>query len=174
MPTIPFGSLPDDARVWIFAAAEPVREAGAATLLQAVDEYLSGWRAHGEPLTCARDWRDDRFLAIGVDQSTAGASGCSIDALFRILQRMPSALGTSLLGGARVYYRDPTGAVRATPRLEFARLMESGTVSDNTPVFDTTLSTAGAYRNSFERQLRDSWHGALQVRAQSSELGGQR
>ena len=42
-----------------------------------VDAFLDQWNAHGSALTCAREWRDDRFLAIGVDQSTAGASGCS-------------------------------------------------------------------------------------------------
>src|ERR1043165_6960415 len=96
---IDFGTLPDDARLWVFAAPEPTTGERAQTLREAVDEYLEEWQAHGAELRCARDWRDDHFLAIGVDQSTAGASGCSIDGMFRVLQRLQSALGAMLVGG---------------------------------------------------------------------------
>jgi len=67
MPIVPFASLPDSARVWVFASDQPLTGAAADTLLAAVDGFLAAWRAHGLPLRCARDWRDGRFLAIGVD-----------------------------------------------------------------------------------------------------------
>ena len=86
MPIVPFTSLPDSARVWVFGSDRPVRGASADTLLAAVDQFLAQWRAHGVPLHCARDWREDRFLAIGVDVNQENASGCSIDGLFRTLQ----------------------------------------------------------------------------------------
>ena len=97
MPSVPFDTLPDDARLWVFASAEPLGAEQSARLLQEVDAFLATWAAHGDPLRAARDWRDDRFLAVGVDQSTAGASGCSIDGLFRRLQALEPALGTTLL-----------------------------------------------------------------------------
>ena len=157
MPLVEFRSLPDDARVWVFAASEPVIGAQADRLLAAVDEWLSDWKAHGEPLTCSRDWRDDRFLAIGVDQSTAGASGCSIDALFRVFKSLQSTGGPSLLGGSRVFYRDSNGNIAADSRDMFAK----AAVGPDTIVFDTTVTTAGAYRTAFEKPLRDSWHRRL-------------
>src|SRR5262245_34188873 len=113
MPIVRFDTLPDDARLWVFAASEQVSREQADGLLSAVDEWLSDWKAHGEPLTCARDWRDDRFLAIGVDQSTAGASGCSIDALFRVFKQLQATGGPSLLGGSRVFYRNASGEIVA-------------------------------------------------------------
>ena len=153
-----FRDLPGDARVWIFAAADPLSPEATARLLREVDDYLAQWKAHDEPLTCARDWRDGRFLAIGVDQSTAGASGCSIDALFRILQGLQASLGAALLSGARVFHRDAKGCVVSTDRAEFARRASSGTITSRTPVFDTTVVTAAAYRQAFERPMGESWH----------------
>ncbi len=158
MPRIPFDELPGDARVWVFASSAPLARQGTDTLLQAVDGYLDEWRAHGEPLRCARDWRDDRFLAIGVDQSTAGASGCSIDGLFRVLQRLQSSLGATLVGGGRVFYRDAGGVVQSADRSGFARFAAAGTVSDDTKVFDTSVTSAAAWRAKFEVPLRESWH----------------
>jgi hypothetical protein len=161
MSLVPFDTLPDEARVWVFAAADPLTEPNAARLLGAVDEYLEGWAAHGQPLTCARDWREEHFLAIGVDEASAGASGCSIDGLFRVLQRLQSSLGTSLVGSGRLFYRDHDGAVRTVDRADFARRFAAGELSYDTPVFDTAATTAGAYRAGFERPLASSWHAEL-------------
>ena len=164
MPRVPFAQLPDDARVWVFASATELRGPGSDRLLDAVDDFLSEWNAHGSPLVCARDWRDDRFLAVGVDQSTAGASGCSIDGLFRTLVRLEPELGTKLLGGARVFYRDATGQVQVATRAAFGELAKAGTVSDDTLVFDTSLTSAAAWREEFERPARQSWHAELMGR----------
>lgn len=161
MPKVPFESLPDHARVWVFGLSAPLAADGAAELLRHVDDYLAGWSAHGEPLTCARDWRDGRFLVIGVDQSQAGASGCSIDALFRILQRVERSLGATLLSGGRVFYRDAVGAVQCVDRATYAARAREGLVGADTPVFDTTLTSAGDYRARFERAASASWHAQL-------------
>lgn len=158
MPTVPFHALPDNARLWVFAASDPVTGERADRLLTAVDEWLSEWKAHGEPLTCARDWREDRFLVIGVDQSTAGASGCSIDALFHVLQDLQGALGTALLGGGRVFYRDREGHVVTADRGAFAARAAAGELDADTLVFDTSVTTAQAYRTAFTRRAGESWH----------------
>ena len=161
MPRVSFDSLPDDARVWVFGAANEIAAPRAEQLLAAVDDFLGQWNAHGAPLTCGRDWRDDRFLAVGVDQSSAGASGCSIDGLFRTLARLEPVLGTTMLGGGRVYYRDGDGRVNVTTRAAFNHLVLDGRVGTDTPVFDTSVMTASAWRQEFERPMRDSWHAQL-------------
>ena len=161
MPQIPFSQLPPSARVWVFAAERPVTGAAAERLLAEVDQFLAGWAAHGTPLTAARDWSYDRFLTIGVDQSTAGASGCSIDGLFRTLQRLEPVLGTSLVGGGRVYYRDISGEVRTASRDEFSELATRGAVTGRTRVFDPTVPTRADWDARFETEAGKSWHATL-------------
>ena len=162
MPAVPFATLPDDARLWVFAAADPVAGPAAERLLAEVDRFLDGWAAHGAPLRAARDWRDDRFLAVAVDQSTAGASGCSIDGLFRTLRALEPEIGTSLLGaGVRVFWRDAAGAVRAADRRRFAAEAAGGAVDRGTPVFDTAVTSARDWRTRFEVAAHDSWHASL-------------
>jgi len=161
MPQVSFDSLPDDARVWVFGAANELTAPESDRLLAAVDEFLEQWNAHGSPLRCGREWRDDRFLAIGVDQSTAGASGCSIDGLFRTLARLEPELGTSLFGGGRVYYRGDDGRVNAATRKAFGDLAREGQIGPDTPTFDTSITTASAWRQEFERPVRESWHAQL-------------
>jgi hypothetical protein len=157
MGAVPFETMPADARVWVFASDRPIEGEQAELLLGAVDQYLAEWKAHGHGLTCARAWRDGRFLAIAVDQRDAFASGCSIDGMFRVLQQLQQQLGASLVGGGRVFYRRPDGTIACVDRNAFSELDLPGT----TPVFDQTVATVGDWRSRFETQAASSWHSAL-------------
>ena len=161
MTRVTFDLLPDDARLWAFGTNRGLTTEERTRLLVAVDGFLEQWAAHGSPLTCARDWRDDRFLAVAVDQRDAHASGCSIDGLYRVLRLVEQQLGVSVLGGSNVHYRDESGSVQTMSRAAFADAAEGGAITRDTPVFDLTVGSAGAGRSGFERPARDSWHDQL-------------
>jgi hypothetical protein len=161
MPIVPFETLPDSSRVWVFGSDRPVTGGAAEQLLGEVDRFLDEWRAHGEPLRCARLWTDDRFLVIGVDQSTANASGCSIDGLFRRLQGLEQAIAARLVGGGRVFYRDHSGVAQCVARSDLDRLVASGDIGPDTTVFDTSITDLGEWRERFELPARKTWVGEL-------------
>jgi hypothetical protein len=157
MPVVPFETLPDSSRVWVFGSDKLLTEEGTKLLLEGVDAHLADWKAHGAPLTVAREWRDGRFLIVAVDQSTAGASGCSIDGLFRVLQQLERTVGANLVGGGRIFYRDNHGMVQSATRDEVAALAQNGVITKDTVVFDTTLTDLGTWRACFERRAKESW-----------------
>jgi len=125
-------------------------------VLGAVDHFLAAWKAHGVPLVCARDWRDHRFLAIGVDVNAENASGCSIDGLFRALQQLERSVDSRLVGGGRVFYRTANG-IATTSRDQFVEQVKRGDVPKTTPVFDTGVSAASAWRTRFEQPAESGW-----------------
>jgi hypothetical protein len=161
MPLVPFETLPDSARVWVFGSDRPLGEAETQALMKGVEDYLGEWKAHGEPLTVGYEWRFGRLLIVGVDQRSAGATGCSIDGLFRVLQGLEPTVGATLVGGGRVYYRDGTGAVQSAQRGELKALYASGAISDDSVVFDTSLTDLGSLRSGFERAAKKSWAAGL-------------
>ena len=158
MPIRSLTELPDSARCWIFAAASPLTGDAATALLGAVDQHLAQWAAHGTPLVCARDWQHDRFLTIAVDEAATGASGCSIDGLFRLLAEQEAQRGVSLTDGARVYWRHADGTICADSRPAFKAAVAAGAVTATTPVFDTTITDLGRRRAAFEVPAAVSWH----------------
>ena len=158
---VQFSDLPETARIWIFGSDKPLTGAVADSLLSEVDSYLDQWKAHGFPLRAARDWRDDRFLIIGIDPTVEQASGCSIDGLFRSLQQLQKTIGAQLLGGGRVFYRDKSGATHSVAREEFSTLTAAGKIGPTTPVFDTSLTQLDAWKAKFERPLAESWAASL-------------
>ncbi|MGH7668842.1 MAG: hypothetical protein ACRENQ_05055 [Gemmatimonadaceae bacterium] len=157
MPQVNFSSLPADAKVWVFAGDREMIGDPARSLLAQVDDYLAQWKAHGMPLRCARDWRYDRFLAVGIDPTAEQASGCAIDDLFRHLRGIGSSVGTPLLGGGRVFYRDVQGRIQSVSRATFSALAASGDVTTDTIIFDTSVILADDWREQFERRAGEMW-----------------
>jgi hypothetical protein len=161
MPLVQLRDLPDSARTWVFGADKSLDGPAAEPLLAEVDRFLSQWKAHGSPLTVGRDWKYGRVRTVAVDQSTAGASGCSIDGLFRSLKALEPKLGASLVTSGLVFYRDQNGVIQSADREGFSALGGQGQIQSNTKVFDPTLTTLGEWRTRFELEASQSWHAGL-------------
>ena len=161
MPLVQIEDLPDSSRVWVFGADHDLDDSATDLLLRDVDRFLSQWHAHGSPLTAARDWKYRRFLTVAVDQSTAGASGCSIDGLFRSLKSLEERLGASLVTSGLIFYRNSKGTVQSVDRERFIELGAEGKIGPGTRVFDPTVTTLGEWRARFELDAKDAWHGKL-------------
>jgi len=155
---IPFASLPDDARLWIFAAERPLEPAERDRVLGVVDEFLDQWKAHGHPLAAARDLRYGQFLLVGVDESQEGASGCSIDTMVRTLGALERQIGVELVNHGPVLYRTTHGVARE-PRPTFGDRARAGEVTPETVVFNNTLTRVGDLADKWEVPARASWHG---------------
>ena len=124
-----------------------------------MDAFIGQWAAHDVPLTTARDLRYDQFIFVAVVERAAGASGCSIDALVRRMKGLQAELGVELVNHAPVLYRNGADIARVS-RERFADLVESGSISQETVVFDNTVTTVGAVRDGrWELPAANSWHG---------------
>ena len=159
MPRIDFAGMPDEARVWSFGIERPLTEDERTEFLDTIDEFLVNWKAHGTPLTAARDFRHDRFLLVAVDERTAPPSGCSIDALVRVLRHEESRLGTRIVDNTPVWYLGPDGVERVD-RPTFRSRAAEGRVSPDTVVFDTTVTRVRQVREgTWEAPAAKTWHG---------------
>lgn len=151
--------FPGSSRIWIFGADRRLGRTETRGLLFAVDDFLRGWAAHGEPLRAARSWRYGRFLIIAVDADAVPPSGCSIDALTGVLRELERDLAARFLGSEPVWYRDDAGAVRRASRAEFRRLARAGEVTSRTVVFDNSITELGELRGGrWEGPASQSWH----------------
>ena len=162
MSLVPLAELPDDARVWCFAADPAPGPDRSGRLLEELRAFLSEWTAHRKALRAGIDWRAHRFLCVAVDESAAEASGCSIGALSDRLRELERELDLSLLDAASIRYRDATGAIRSVSRETFRALAARGEIDADTPAFDLTVATLGDLRaGRLERPVGESWHARL-------------
>lgn len=157
-----FSALPDDARVWIHAAAAPLSDATQANLLDRLSAFMEGWTSHQRAVTGSATVLHDRFLVVAAATSDGDLSGCGIDDLAHAVDDAAAALGIEWVPSLHVLYRDDAGTVVAASRRVFQQEAEAGAVTPDTPVFDPGLTTLGALRaGQFERPARESWHAQL-------------
>ena len=159
MPGVPFVTLPDSARIWVFASPQPILGPDAEALLEAAEEFVRVWAAHGADVVGGLDWRYDHFLLVAADEAATGVSGCSIDALFDSLRGLERSLGITLLDNSPVWYRADGRQIRVASRAEFRELVGAGEIADDTTVFDNTVGTLKQVREGeWERPFAESWH----------------
>jgi hypothetical protein len=158
MPRTSFDSLPDSARLWIFAADRPLTDEERTDLGQAVMRGLAEWAAHGSPVTWGFEVVGNQFLLIGVDESRTALSGCSIDGAIREIKEIERRVGTAFLDHGRVFYREGDG-FSTVSRDAFRELAREGRVTADTVVLNNVLATVGEYRQGlWEVPVRRSWH----------------
>jgi len=94
---VPFSTLPDHARVWIYPASRPFTALEKEEISEIISRFLNQWATHGTPLKTGFDLPYDRFIVIGLDEEVQGASGCSIDASVHLIQQLEAKFDVILL-----------------------------------------------------------------------------
>lgn len=154
---IDFKELPDTSRIWIYQSNRSFSENELEELNSMLSEFLTQWTAHGNELKVGFEIRYKRFIVIGLDQSLASASGCSIDASVRFIQELEQKFKIDLLDKMNVSYKQ--GAYVAYKNLkDFKKMAKERAVSKNTIVFNNLVATKGEYLDHWEVPASESWH----------------
>lgn len=98
-----FHTLPEESRVWIYGVVQKITNEQENYILQSISDHLQNWEAHKSPLTAGVTILENRFIIVAVDESENGASGCSIDALQKLMQNLEKELSISLMNRLNVF-----------------------------------------------------------------------
>lgn len=154
---VTYDTLPDTTRVWIYQSSRAFTEEELPRLEQQLQTFVQRWVSHNRQLRAFAGVFHQRFIVLMVDESLAGASGCSIDASVHFIKQLEQAYNISLFDRMTFAYKDGDAVITA-PREEFARLYAEGKISDETLVFDNLVDTKGAFDKAWVKPLGESWH----------------
>ena len=154
---VEFNTLPNDARIWIYQCNRTFSETEITEVEAALKEFLTQWTAHGQDLKAGFELPYQRFIIIGLDQSSASASGCSIDASVHFIQALEQKFGVDLLDKMNVSYKQGE-FVAYKPLLDFKKMAKNRAVSKNTIVFNNLVATKAEYLENWEVPASESWH----------------
>jgi len=98
-----FNTLPEEARIWIYASENALTEDQKSHILTYIAEHLKGWNAHKAPLTAGVTILENHFIVVALDEGKNGASGCSIDTLQNKIQYLEKDLSISLMNRLNVF-----------------------------------------------------------------------
>ncbi len=147
----------EHSRVWIYQSDKELTDKQALGLLGLLNKFAAEWTAHNHQLKAKAEVRYNRFLILIVDESQAGASGCSIDKSVNFMKRLEQEFGINLFDRFNFAYREGNEVLSA-PRHQFEELLKSGKVNSNTIVFNNLVQDLRQLETKWEVPFKDSWH----------------
>ncbi len=149
--------LSDSTRVWIYQSNRPFKEEDEEQIKTYVKQFAQQWVSHNRQLKAFGDLLHRQFVILMVDESQAGASGCSIDSSVRFMKGLQAEFGVDLFDRMSFTYLDE-GQVKTADRASFAAKYQDGEINDDTLVFDTLVDNKHKFKNSWIKPLGQSWH----------------
>ena len=149
--------LPETARVWIYQSNHPFAEREIIVLRSQINGFTAEWTAHSKQLCAAGDILHDYFIVLAVDESQAGASGCSIDKSVNFIKNIENQYDVQLFERMTFAYLDGE-IVKTAVSDDFKQLYTEGVVNGETLVFDNLVSTVSDLKNKWLKPLNSSWH----------------
>jgi hypothetical protein len=154
---LPFNEMPLGSRIWIYQSDKKILDQDLIKIKTKLTEFLKNWTAHGDDLKSSFEIRYDRFIIIALNEKSAKASGCSIDACVHFIQQIENDYNISLLDKMNVTFKMGEHVTFKT-LLEFKKLAKEKAVSANTVVFNNLVNTVGEWQDFWEVPASESWH----------------
>ena len=130
---VDFNTLPEEARIWIYASENALTEDQQSHILTYIAEHLKGWNAHKVPLTAGVTVLENHFIVIALDESKNKASGCSIDTLQNTIQKIEKELSIPFMNRLNVFCEIKGGLV-CVPSFKLGSI-----ANYETPFYDLTI-----------------------------------
>ncbi|MFD2561895.1 ABC transporter ATPase [Aquimarina rubra] len=154
---VDFNELPDTSRIWIYQANRSFTSEELEQIKERLDTFITQWTAHGADLKAGYDIKYKRFITIALDQDLNQATGCSIDASVRFIQKLESDYNVDLMDKMNVSYKQ--GEYVAYKSLtDFRKMAKNRSVSPNTIVFNNLVTNIAEYKTDWEVPAKESWH----------------
>ncbi len=151
-------SFPDTSRVWFFVMDQKLPSDQETLFLADLQQVLDVWHAHKQALRAAGAFLDERVLCVALDESLNGASGCSIDSLVHSLAQLAARFHFSWADSSAVHFASGE-KVMSVSRPKFQELIQDGSVTRETPVFDLLVTELSGVRSgAFLKKAQNSWH----------------
>ncbi|WP_339609831.1 ABC transporter ATPase [uncultured Planktosalinus sp.] len=154
---VDFNSLPEDSRIWIYQSNRKFSDDEISELNKRLSEFLIQWTAHGTSLEAGFELKHNRFIVIGLNQESASASGCSIDASVHFIQQLEKQFQVDLLDKMNVTFYTGEFITHKTLQ-DFKQMAKSKAISKKTIVFNNLINTKSEYLENWEVPAEESWH----------------
>ncbi|MGC5744790.1 hypothetical protein [Chryseobacterium sp. NFX27] len=145
-----------DYRVIIYPASRPFETKEAKAITEKLFDFLASWAAHGKPLSSSFKIEKNQFIVVCVDEEKEMASGCSIDALGKIMREIDEEYQLGLFDRMKASFVQD-GQIKTLKLQDFKSQLRSGELPKDIQVFDFSKNTYLDFLSHFLLPLEKSW-----------------
>jgi hypothetical protein len=147
----------EKSRVWVYQSNRKLTDKEVQDIQDHLNNFTTSWTAHNNQLKATAEVLYNRFLILIVDESQAGASGCSIDKSVKFIKQIEEQFNINLLDRFNLAYREGNEVLSA-PRHDFEEMLKNGIIDTNTIVFNNMVQNLNELQTKWEVPFKDSWH----------------
>jgi hypothetical protein len=99
-----FEELSKQSRLWVYQSERPFSAEEEAFILQNGKAFVESWTAHNKALNASIQVKYNQFIVLAVDETSAAATGCSIDKSVHFIKALENELKINLLDKSKVAF----------------------------------------------------------------------
>jgi hypothetical protein len=153
---VPFNSLPDTSRLWVYQADKPFDNEQKAIIKEVLTVFTTNWEVHGKPMRGSYDILDNYFVILAADESFNSASGCSIDDSVRVIRALGERLSVDFFNRNNVFFR-LSDDVAIVPLAEVKKRIELKSLDENSLFFNTLIKVKSDLTDQWLIPISVSW-----------------
>ena len=165
--TLPYPTIMQDttfspaSRVWMYVADRALTDAEAVEVAQQVQVFCRQWTAHNVALQARGEVFARRVLLLVVDESQAGASGCSIDKSVHFLEQLGHDMQVDWFDRMQFGWLDEHNTLQMASISALSEMVDAGLIRPDTLLLNTLADTLEKLQTKFWLPFQESWQKKL-------------
>jgi hypothetical protein len=154
---VPFESLNDQARIWIYQADKQLSAADKETISKTLSQFSTEWSAHGQPLRSSFLVEFDRFIILAADEQYNLPSGCSIDDSVHTIKALGQQLKIDFFDRKKIAFKDTSKDIFLLQVNELKQKHQDGIWNKDSLTFNNLITTKGKLTSQWILPAMETW-----------------
>jgi len=146
-----------ESRIWVYTANRPLTDTEVQFIQDALHDFARRWTAHNQALKAAAEVFQNQFILLMVDETQAGASGCSIDKSTHMLEALGHQLGVDLFERMRFAWVE-NDTLQFAGRSDLVARVANAGIQPETLMVNTLVQTKRDLQEKWLVPFAQSWH----------------
>lgn len=147
-----------DSRVWVYQSDRALGTDESVKIGRSLDDFCRQWTAHNQQLKAAAEVVEGRYIILMVDETRAGASGCSIDKSVHFLEDLGRAVGADFFERMRFGWLDGNHVLHTADRSGLSEAYKGCLIGEDTLMVNTMVQNKRDLQENWLLPWSRSWH----------------
>jgi hypothetical protein len=155
---VDFNKIPTHGKIWVFPSSRKFYPQEIASLKERIEDFLTDWDNENMALNNAYLLKYNRFIIIGVDDTSQSLSLQTHELLITFIQELEKVFDVTLMDKMNVCYKQGE-FVQYKDLNDFKKMIKDKGVSKKTIVFNNMIALKEELDYDWEINIMDSWLG---------------
>ena len=145
-----------DTKTIIFPASRSINHEEKLDIFMKIKDFLTSWKAHGNPLQFNVCIEYEQFIIIRVDENIEPASGCSLDALNNFIRKIEQKYQLGLFNRMKALFLE-NNTLKTLKLRDFRAALKNKELRSDILVFDFSSNNEEEFSKRFLLPLKENW-----------------